>query len=81
MHAATFLPATAEDQKPRAEPAAIPVEQFAKLQQLIKPKPGELRFHEIPWQINVWEARKKAAVEGKPILIWSGAGGAPIGVC
>jgi hypothetical protein len=63
------------------EPAAIPVEQFVKLHTLIKPQPGELRFHEIPWLINVWEARKKAAVEGKPILVWSGAGGAPIGVC
>jgi hypothetical protein len=63
------------------EPAAIPTEQFVKLHTLIKPQPGELRFHEIPWLIDVWEARKKAAAEGKPILVWSGAGGAPIGVC
>ena len=62
-------------------PAAIPVEQFVKLHNLIKPQAGELRFHEIPWQIDVWEARKQAAAEGKPILVWSGAGGAPIGVC
>ena len=56
-------------------------EQFAALLKLIKPQPGELRFHEIPWLLSVWEARKKAAAEGKPILVWSGAGGAPIGVC
>ena len=56
-------------------------EQFAALHKLIKPQPGELRFHEIPWLLDVWEARKKAAAEGKPILVWSGAGGAPIGVC
>ena len=61
--------------------AAMPAEQFAKLHALIKPQPGELRFHEIPWLIDVWEARKKAAALGKPILVWSGAGGAPIGVC
>lgn len=64
-----------------AEPAAIAPEQFATLHRLIKPQPGELRFHEISWLIDVWEARTKAAAEGKPILAWSGAGGAPIGVC
>jgi len=60
---------------------AVKPEQFAALHKLIKPQPGELRFHEIPWLLDVWEARKKAAAEGKPILVWSGAGGAPIGVC
>jgi hypothetical protein len=63
------------------EPAPIPAEQFSKVLTLIKPQPGELRFHEIPWHIDVWEARKQAAKEGKPILVWSGAGGAPLGVC
>jgi hypothetical protein len=59
----------------------IPADQFAGLLRLIKPHPGELRFHEVPWLIDVWEARKKAAAEGKPILVWSGAGGSPLGVC
>lgn len=63
------------------EPAAIQAEDFGKLQALIKPQPGELRFHEIPWLIDVREARKQAAALGKPILVWSGAGGAPLGVC
>jgi hypothetical protein len=59
----------------------IPPEQFAALYKLIKPQPGELRFQEIPWLLSVWEARRTAAAEGKPILVWSGAGGAPLGVC
>jgi hypothetical protein len=63
------------------EPGPIPPEQFAALHKLIKPQPSELRFQEIPWLLSVWEARQKAAAEGKPILVWSGAGGAPIGVC
>jgi hypothetical protein len=63
------------------EPPPIAPEYFAKLFKLIKPGPGELRFQEIPWLLNVTEARKKAAAEGKPILVWSGAGGAPLGVC
>ena len=67
--------------KPLPEPREIPAEQFAKLHKLIKPQPGELLFHEIPWHLSVWEARQKAAAEGKPILVWSGSGGAPIAVC
>src|SRR3954447_21972083 len=72
---------TPAGEKASREPAAIPSNQFAKLHALIKLQPGELRFHEIPWLIDVWEARKRAAAEGKPLLVWSGAGGAPIGVC
>jgi hypothetical protein len=64
-----------------AQPPSIPPEHFAKLHKLIKPGPGELRFHDIPWLLDITQARKKAAVLGKPILVWSGAGGAPIGVC
>jgi hypothetical protein len=68
-------------EKTETSPAPIPPEQFENVLKLIKPQPGELRFHEVPWLIDVWEARGKAAKEGKPILVWSGAGGAPIGVC
>ena len=64
-----------------AEPKPIPPEQFDALNKLIKPQPGELLFQEIPWLLSVHDARVKAAAEGKPILVWSGSGGAPIGVC
>ena len=63
------------------EPRPIPPDRFIRLHRLIKPQPGELRFQEIPWLMRVWEARKQAAATGKPILIWSGSGGAPLGVC
>jgi hypothetical protein len=63
------------------EPKPISPDQFDKLHKMIRPQAGELRFQEIPWLLNVHEARKKAAAEGKPILIWSGSGGAPLGVC
>ena len=82
MMAAALLPVEALAQATDlTEPAAIPADQFVKLHALIKPQPGELRFHEIPWLIDVWEARQKAAALGKPILVWSGAGGSPLGVC
>jgi hypothetical protein len=63
------------------QPKPIPPEQFDKLHKMIKPQSGELRFQEIPWLLSVWDARKKAAAEGKPILVWSGSGGPPLGVC
>ena len=66
---------------PAAEPPMIASEQFDKLHKMIKPQPGETRFHEIPWFLSIWEARKQAAAEGKPILVWSGSGGAPVGSC
>jgi hypothetical protein len=54
---------------------------FADLDKLIKPAPGELRWEEIPWLVSVYDARKKAAEEGKPIFLWSGGGSAPLGGC
>ncbi|HMF19501.1 MAG TPA: hypothetical protein VKE98_20005 [Gemmataceae bacterium] len=50
----------------------IPDDQFENLHALIKPKPGG--FADIPWMTSLWEARRKAAAEGKPILIWVGDG-------
>ena len=63
------------------EPRPIPPDQFDTLQKMIKPQPGEQRFWQIPWKLTVTEAREEAAKEGKPIFVWAGAGGAPIGVC
>ncbi|MGF1579406.1 MAG: hypothetical protein ACFCD0_08595 [Gemmataceae bacterium] len=55
--------------------------EFAKLHKLIKRQPGESRWMEIDWHPNVWEARQKAAAEGKPIFIMAGSGGAPAAGC
>jgi len=62
-------------------PKSIAPGDFDKLHKMIKPQAGESRFQEIPWLLSVWEARKKATAEGKPILVWAGAGGAPTAVC
>lgn len=51
-----------------AEP--IKLEQFDKLRALIKPQANEEKFMQIPWMTNLWDARKIAAKEGKPILLW-----------
>ena len=62
-------------------PAPLSAEQFNKLHRLIKPQPGESRWMEIDWHPTVWEARQKAAAEGKPLFIWAGSGGAPAAGC
>lgn len=59
----------------------IPPEDFDKLHKMIRVQPDEQRFWQIPWKLTVTEAREQAAKEGKPIFVWAGAGGAPIGVC
>jgi hypothetical protein len=64
-----------------AEPVKVTPENFAKLRQQIQPQPGESRFWQIPWLLSLDEAIQKAAAEGKPIFVWSGAGGPPHTVC
>ena len=62
-------------------PAELTPEQFAEFHALVKPAAHESPWAKISWQASVWEARQRAAVEGKPILIWSGGGAPPLGVC
>ena len=68
--AAVVLPARG------AEP--IRPEQFAAIHSLIKPKVAEEKWAQIPWLASLWEARQRAAREGKPILLWE-MDGHPLG--
>ncbi len=63
------------------EPARMPPQDFAKLHAMFKSQPGESRFWELPWMIQLDRALRKGAAEGKPVFVWCGAGGAPVGVC
>ena len=51
---------------------------FAALLKAVRPVTGEDPFASIPWQTSLWEAREKAAKEGKPILLWE-MDGHPLG--
>ena len=62
-------------------PGTIGTGEFDKLHQMFKPQQGESRWMEIDWYPSVWEARKKAAAEGKPIFLMAGSGGAPAAGC
>ena len=56
----------------------IPPEQFGKIHSLIKPAANEEKWNQIPWKASLWEARRQAAAEGKPILLWE-MDGHPLG--
>ena len=51
---------------------------FSRLHALIKPKATEQSWVRIPWMTSLWEARRRAATEGKPILLWE-MDGHPLG--
>jgi hypothetical protein len=51
-----------------AEP--LKAEALNKLHALIRPQADEEKFMQIPWLTDLWEARKKAAAVGRPILLW-----------
>ena len=58
-----------------AIPAVSPADdvkpsQVEALKTLIKPRAQETKWEEIPWQVDLWDARRKAAREGKPLMLW-----------
>ena len=53
----------------------------ARQDRMIKRQPGESRWMEIDWFPSVWEARQKAAEQGKPLFLMAGSGGAPAAGC
>jgi hypothetical protein len=52
--------------------------QFRQFLTTVRPQLGEDDFASIPWQTSLWDARTKAAAEGKPILLWE-MDGHPLG--
>jgi hypothetical protein len=67
-------------EQPRKAAGVAPIdpEQLGDLKHLIKPDSREDRWARIPWQTSLWEARKLAAAQGKPILLWE-MDGNPLG--
>jgi hypothetical protein len=60
--------------------AAEPISEqaFTTLCALVQPAASEQQWREIPWGTSLWEARERAAREGKPILLWE-MDGHPLG--
>ena len=63
-----------------ADPSSFSLtsERFARLHSMIKPTTGEEKWAQIPWLTSLWQARWRAAAEGKPILLWE-MDGHPLG--
>jgi hypothetical protein len=57
---------------------ALDASTFRDLMARIRPRPEEVRWQSIPWQTDVWEARRLAAEQGKPIFLWA-MNGNPLG--
>ena len=51
---------------------------FARLHALIRPQAGESPWRDVEWMTSVRDARRQAAAEGKPILIFTAADGSPL---
>jgi hypothetical protein len=57
-------------------------ESLETLHAMVRPADREAPWTEIPWMTSLWQARERAAREGKPLLIWgAGGGGHPLGLC
>lgn len=77
--AALILPPTARSQETRTKdhPCRAPAldsAEFERLHRLIRRQPGEQEYLNVHWVLDPWEARKRAASEGKPILVFSHVG-------
>ena len=61
-------------------PPRIPAESFGRLHKALLPSTDELAdFWDLPWEVNIQEARIKAAAQDKPILAYFGANGSVLG--
>jgi len=61
------------------EPRRVRPDPLEETLALVRTSPGEARWDEIEWKTSLWEGRKKAAAEGKPLFIWA-ANGNPLGL-
>ena len=67
--------------EPKPNEAEAPPVEFARLQELIRPHPGESRWAELPWESSLSVARKKAAAAGKLVFILGAGSGPATGFC
>ena len=55
------------------------LDEFEQLHRMIRPQPGESKWTGLSWLTNLTDARKQAAAQGKPMLVWMAGGGDPLG--
>lgn len=52
---------------------------FERIFALVKRSPREALWDDIAWTTSLWEGRRRAAAEGKPLFLWA-ANGNPLGI-
>jgi hypothetical protein len=64
--------------KAEIPPLPSDLEGFERLHRAIKPRPEERLWTQIPWEVDLWAARRCALDLGKPLLLWA-MNGHPLG--
>ena len=61
-------------------PAPLPIDpaRFDELHAFVRPSTSEMRWTEIPWETDLWAARRKAAHVRRPLYLWA-MNGNPLG--
>jgi hypothetical protein len=59
-------------------PPDIAQDDFKRLRDEIRPQPGESPWRDIEWLTSIRGARQQAAVEGKPLVVFTAADGSPL---
>ena len=59
-------------------PEPLDARTFAETLAIITPRAGDMQWASIPWQTDLWEARRIAAERRKPIFAWM-MNGNPLG--
>ncbi len=54
----------------QSAPATRDAATFRQTLSIVLPKPEEVRWQEIPWQTDLWDARRLALQQRKPIFAW-----------
>jgi hypothetical protein len=78
-----------ETRSPDPEPVRVPLREgprttaievgtFRETMAFLRPKAEEMTWASIPWQTDLWEARRLATETGKPIFMWA-MNGNPLG--
>ena len=57
-------------QQDATRPLSLDELSFRDVLSFVAPRPEEVRWEEIPWQTDLWEARRVALEVGKPIFAW-----------
>ena len=87
--AATTPPAETRPPEPEPEPLRVPLRDAPRAKPIdraafrdtlasLAPRPDDMKWASIPWQTDLWEARRIAAERDKPIFAWM-MNGTPLG--